>query len=237
MPDSSSFPANNFCCLLIMLLLYCMIQDDVPIPCAGIAAVGGAELREVSKNGVRYFYSEWRPARQTVEGLKQEILEFHRVNQGILEHATSIPFRFPTHVADESELTSLMEAQSGEYALELKRLRGMVQMKVAVEGSNHANVTTSSGTEYLKQRQIANAPMNAAVEKIKNAAHDIASEIKQTRRGNGTSIFFLVPRERIDDLRNALGDLAFEAKVTFSGPWPPSEFVNCYPELPQAKQT
>jgi hypothetical protein len=220
-----------------MLLLYCMIQDDVPIPCGGIAAVGNAELREVAKNGVRYFYSDWKPARQTVDGLKQEILEFHRVNQNILEHATSIPFRFPTHVANESELARLMEAQSGEYAQELQRLHGMVQMRVAVEGSHHANINASSGTEYLKQRQMANAPMDAAVEKIKRAAHGIASDTKHIRRGNGTSIFLLVPRERMDDLRNALSDLALEAKVTFSGPWPPSEFVNCYPELPQAMRS
>lgn len=220
-----------------MLLLYCMIEDDASVPCAGIAAVGGTELREVAKNGVRYFYSDWKPARQTVDGLKQEILEFHLVNQKILEHTTSIPFRFPTHIGNEPELARLMEAQSGEYAQELQRLHGMVQMKVAVEGSSHANVTTSSGTEYLKQRQIANAPMDAAVEKIKRAAHGIASETKQIRRGNGTSIFFLLPRERMDDLRNTLNDLALEAKVTFSGPWPPSEFVNCYPELPQAKQS
>ena len=95
--------------------------------------------------------------------------------------------------------------------------------------------TESKVVEQL-QRQLANAPMDAAVEKIKHAAHNIAIETRQTRRGPSTTIFLLVPRDRVDQLRRVLTALALEAKVTFSGPWPPSEFVNCYPELPQAKQ-
>src|SRR5437868_6208582 len=218
-----------------MLLLYCMTQDDVPSPCRSQNGVNGAEILDVAKNGVRYFYSQWHPARSADE-VKQQALEFHRTNQKILEHTTLIPFRFPTSVANDAELAELMEAQSSEYALELHRLQGMVQMKVAVEGGSHASVTASSGTEYLKQKQIANAPMNSAIEEIKRAAAQLVTETKQRRRGNGVALFFLLQRERVDQLRAVLQGLqTFSAKVTFSGPWPPSEFVNCYPDV-QAKR-
>src|SRR5438128_939498 len=140
-----------------MLLLYCMIKDDVPLRCAGIAGVGGAEMQDAAKNGVRFLYSKWRAA-QTADDIKQQAVQFHRAIQAVLASMTLIPFRLPTSVAGESELTELMETQSSEYAQELERLHGMVQMKVTVEGSSHQDVKVSTGTEYLKQRQAADAP-------------------------------------------------------------------------------
>jgi hypothetical protein len=218
-----------------MLLLYCMIKDDVPLRCSSIAGVG-AEMQHAAKNGVRFLYSNWRAA-QSADDIKQQAVQFHRAIQAVLASTTLIPFRFPTSVAGENELTELMETQSSEYALELERLHGMVQMKVTVEGSSHQDVKVSTGTEYLKQRQAADAPMNSALGKIKHATHSLARETKQSRRGTITNLFLLIERDHIEQLRSAIEGLgALEARVSFSGPWPPSEFVNCYPEVAPAKQ-
>jgi Gas vesicle synthesis protein GvpL/GvpF len=221
-----------------MLLLYCMTQDEIALPCSGIAGVSGADLCEVAKNGVRYFYSEWDPA-NSADGVKQQALEFHRVNQEILEHITLIPFRFPTSVAGEAELAGLMEAQSSEYSQELERLRGAVQMKITIEGPESPNTLApaSSGTEYLKQKQRVTAPVNAIVEQIRRTTAGLAHETKQSHRQNGVVLFVLVQREHIEGVRIALSKLDVEAsKVSVSGPWPPSEFVNCYPESSRANQ-
>lgn len=192
-------------------------------------------MKDFAKNGVRYFYSDWQPGR-SAEEVKQQALEFHRANQRILEHVTLIPFRFPTSVAKEQELKNLIDAQSSDYSQELVRLRNMVQMKVTVEGSSHTSTAAANGTEYLKQRLLANAPMNSAVEEIKHAAAHWSREAKQSRRGNGITLYFLVAREKATEFRSALERLSrLAAKVTFSGPWPPSEFVNCYPEVSPVK--
>ncbi len=213
-----------------MLLLYCMTEDEVPSPCRGLAGVGDAEVRDVAKNGVRYFYGGWH-ADASPEGLKAQALEFHKVVRKIFEHTTVIPFRFPTSVAGDGELAELMEQQSGEYALELSRLRGMVQIKISVEGAGHASATATSGSEYLKQRQAADAPMNATLEKIEHATHSIAQQTKRTRRGVTTNFFLLVLREKLPELKSALKSLGeLPTRATISGPWPPTEFVNCYPE-------
>jgi hypothetical protein len=213
-----------------MLLLYCMTEDEVPSPCRGLTGVGGEEVRDVAKNGVRYFYSGWH-ADPSPEGLKSQALEFHKVVQRILEHTTVIPFRFPTSVPGADELTELMSQQSGGYAQELTRLHGTVQIKISVEGAGHASATATTGSEYLRQRQTADAPMNATLEKIEHAAHSIAQQTKRTRRGITTNLFLLVPREKLAELKSALKSLGeLPTKATISGPWPPAEFVNCYPE-------
>jgi hypothetical protein len=212
-----------------MLLLYCMIPDDVPLRCGGISGVNGVLLQDSAKNGVRYLYSSWNPA-HSADDLKQQAVQFHRVMQTVLDEVTLIPFRFPTSVRDHDELNSLMAAQSSEYAQELVRLHGMVQMKVSVEGSSHSDVQAKTGTEYLKQRQAADAPMNSAIEKIKHATHAFAKETEQSRRGTVTHLFLLIRRDDDAKVRAAIEQLGeLPAKVTFSGPWPPSEFVNCYP--------
>jgi hypothetical protein len=219
-----------------MLLLYCMTQDDVPSPCRGLADVGSAEVRDIAKNGVRYFYSEWQPD-GSPQAIKSQALEFHKVIQKIFDHTTVIPFRFPTSVAGENELAELMAAQSSGYALELARLNGMVQMKINIEGGSHVSTTVTSGTEYLKQRQAADAPMKAAIEKIQHATHGLVAQKKQSRRGNTMHVFLLVSRDRAAELRAAVESLGeLPAKVTMSGPWPPSEFANCYPEVPMPQE-
>lgn len=213
-----------------MLLLYCMTDDEVPSTCRGLVGVGGEEVLDVAKNGVRYFYSQWQ-ADASPEGLKAQALEFHKVVQKILEHTTVVPFRFPTSVPSHNELAELMAQQSSEYSKELVRLHGTVQIKISVEGAGHAAVTATTGSDYLKQRQAADAPMHATLEKIERAAHSVAQQTKRTRRGNMANLFLLVPRERLPELKSALRSLGeLPAKVTISGPWPPTEFVNCYPE-------
>jgi hypothetical protein len=214
-----------------------MIPDDVPLRCGGISGLDGAQLQDTAKNGVRYLYSSWNPAHAADE-LKQQAVQFHRVIQTVLDEVTLIPFRFPTGVRDHDELNALMAAQSSDYAQELVRLRGMVQMKVTVEGSSHSDVQAKTGTEYLKQRQAADAPMNSALENIKHATHGYAKEAKQSRRGTVTNLYLLISRDDLERVRAAIQQLGeLEAKVTYSGPWPPSEFVNCYPEPSPAKQS
>jgi hypothetical protein len=220
-----------------MLLLYCMIRDDVPLRCSGIRGVDGAQIEDAAKNGVRYLYSQWHPARNADE-VKQQAVQFHRSLQTVLDETTLIPFRFPTSMRDHEELNLLMSSQSSEYASELQRLSGMVQMKVSVEGSSHQDVKAQTGTEYLKQRQAADAPMSETLEKIKHAMHHFTKEIKQSRRGTITHLYLLIQRDDGEQVRAAIAQLGdLPAKVTFSGPWPPSEFVNCYPEASQARQS
>ena len=215
-----------------MFLLYCMTQDEFAPDCTRLSGVGSAAMQEVARNGVRYFYSEWAPGK-SAEEIRLQAVEFHRANQKILDSTTLIPFRFPTSVAGRQELAELMQAHSSEYAQELERLHGTAQMKISIEDSaSGPSSPSASGTEYLKKKQAATAPVNALIDQIKHITAASAQDIKQSHRQNGVVLFLLVPRDRVERLRTALNGLDVGAlKVSISGPWPPSAFVNCYPEL------
>jgi len=132
-----------------------------------------------------------------------------------------------------------MESTSSEYATELVRLHGAVQMKVLVDApaADIPPAPATSGTEYLKQRQRAASPVNGVVKKIEDATSPLVHEVKRSHRGDAVILYLLLQRERQEELKHAFSLLSdLQAAVTISGPWPPSEFVNCYPEIPEAEE-
>lgn len=219
-----------------MLLLYCMSQDE-PLPaCGKLTGVGGAEVRDVAKNGVRYYFSDWNPG-GTSQAVKEDVLRFHQVVQAVFAEQTVIPFRFPTSVAGEAELAALMEKTSSQYASEFARIGDAVEMRIRIKGKRLEDLPpASSGTEYLKQKQTAAAPVVETLKAITIAVLPIVRDTNMASRDGSAELNLLLQRTRQEELKRILSGLTgLPAAVTVSGPWPPSDFVNCYPELSQTK--
>ena len=205
-----------------MLLLYCMaeVKADPPIPPRGVrsAAVEGVQHGPLVCYLSRY---ESFPG-GSAEELKQDALDFHWTINHVFEKQAVIPFRFPTLLATESDLTNFLTRKSSAYAADLQRLRDLVQMEVRVTLPAEAPAS-DTGTAYLK------AKFDAA-QKATELENLVRSAVQAEWRQRGNRHFALIPRGAVAEFRDKIADLG-QASLRVSGPWPPSEFVNCYPEV------
>lgn len=212
-----------------MLLLYCMAEarPDAPIPPRGVR---GAAVEVTQHHGLACYFSRYENfGGGSADELKQDALDFHWAVNHVFQQQTVVPFRFPTLLPDSAALDKFLSQHAAAYIADLDRLRGRVQMEVrAPVKASEAAASATSGTAYLKSKFNA---AQAAIEfeaQMKRAAP--SAEWKQ--RAN--RYFALVHRGDEQPFREAIGALQ-RNDLRVSGPWPPSEFVNCYPDLPQNK--
>lgn len=205
-----------------MFLLYCMTNSGLAIP----SGMDGGKLERESLDGVDLLFAPFSMSPEP-ESIKAMALAFHKVNDSIFKQQSIIPFRFPTTVADESAVRAFLNKHATEYAAELSRLRDLVQMDVLITEQREQNVPAASGTAYLKHRQ---AEMHGTRTLLESIMHvPAAREWKQSRRPNTIKLSALVLRGEEGTFREQVASAA-EADTRVTGPWPPSAFVNCYPE-------
>jgi len=135
---------------------------------------------------------------------------------------------------DENTIQKILAANASSYLGDLRRIRGLVQMKITIQTTpaSTAKTVPISGTDYLKQRQRESQSASAATEAIKNAGVDIAHEWKQEQRKDATILFALIERKTLNEFKSRISKIEnIDAQISVSGPWPPSEFVNSSPEL------
>jgi hypothetical protein len=107
-------------------------------------------------------------------------------------------------------------------------------MKITIKTApaSTLNAIPTSGTEYLKQRQRASQSASEASDAIKNVGAGMVREWKQEQRQNATILFALIERTALSKFRSMISKTEnFDAQISVSGPWPPSEFVNSSPEM------
>jgi hypothetical protein len=158
--------------------------------------------------------------------VKASALQFHHVVSAIFAHAAVVPFRFPTLVADENELTSHLRAHAAEYRDALVRLRGMVQMEMRI---SHAASSASgeSGTQYLRHRQERHAHLREAACNVRNATQLLVNDWRERETNKGWRCYALVARGQAGKFQEMVRSLeapsGLQLKVT--GPWPATEFI------------
>ena len=211
-----------------MLLLYCMAEEnaEASLPPRGVRA---AAVETRRKNGLTCYFSRYDSfAGGAAEELQRDALDFHWTIHHVFEKQTVIPFRFPTLLPAEGDLETFLDKHAAAYIADLDRLREKVQMEVrvtpppSIQPSDNA-VCKNTGTEYLKAKFDAVQKTVELENLMKTAAQ---AEWKQ--RGNRH--FALLPRGAVAEFRGKINALG-QATLRVSGPWPPSEFVNCYPEV------
>ena len=204
-----------------MLLLYCMTEPETTAPEAGVRE---AKIRFSDHNGIRLFWSSFTPDPASI---KEDALVFHRSNSDIFQRQAIIPFRFPTTVTDEAAVHAFLTKHAVEYRQELARLSDYVQMDVIISEPREQTVAASSGTEYLKLRQSEMHASGTLLKQIQSASP--AKEWKQSRRPGTIKLSALVKRGEENRFRDEVVAVT-QQKARITGPWPPAEFVNCYPE-------
>jgi hypothetical protein len=196
-----------------------------------LLGVQGAEVLSSESNGLACHFSALENAHSKTQ---DDALAFWAVINGLFQANSVIPFRYPTFMPDENTIQEFLSANATSYLGELRRIRGLVQMKITIQTvpSTQENVAPTSGTEYLKQRQRESQSASAATEAIKRGGGHVVHEWKQEQRNNATILFALIERTALSKFRSMISKTEnINAQISVSGPWPPSEFVNPSPEL------
>ena len=211
------------------LLLYCIakpsaLQDESQLGAAGtpLSRIEGSNLAAfVSRNDHR---EVWLQA-----PLSTSALEFHRVLTELFKSAAIIPFRFPTILENDQELTELLNQRSGEYNTLLSKFENWTQMEARVSHSTSGGSgATGSGTEYLLERQRRQRALADFGSELGAAAFSVAGEWRQRSVKSGLRCFALVERNRVVDFKEKMRSISVPAglKVRVSGPWPVTEFLD-----------
>ncbi|MBV8477653.1 MAG: GvpL/GvpF family gas vesicle protein [Acidobacteria bacterium] len=210
------------------LLLYAVIEGGEPGPELP-SGVAGVTIQSMKASGLRCFYA----AHRILSGFdpRETALEFHRVVQAIFRAADVIPFRFPTLLADETQLRSELQTRAAKYHEDLARVRGRVQMEIRIEFSNGGRDEARaklSGAEYLRTRQSRQATLECVAAMLNRAVCGLLADWRQHELRDQLRCFALVGRTSVTEFERVLASAKIgpELRARISGPWPATAFFS-----------
>src|SRR5437764_12766147 len=143
------------------VLAYCITHPEpqIEVPHTGLQ---GKEIYASVEAGLRCFLSSYSTDDlASKQPVRDAALAFNRILQEFLRQASIIPFRFPTVLSDDSEVSSFLREHAAEYRDGLSRVQGAVQMEVRLSIDGAAEeVPRSSGAEYLRVREAHHQGLN-----------------------------------------------------------------------------
>ncbi len=229
-----------------MLMLYCMTEPNANVA-APAAGVRGGKVTSIvegeGESGVRCFYSDsdLSNSAQHTNQITVEAMEFDAVLREIFRQVAVIPFRFMTALAGVEELRGFLQRNAAEYSAELARIRDKIQMEVRITAKQAPAAVSESptGTDFLKTRQAG----SRAVEQVADQFTEAYPKAQWKRRAtpDGMRLYALIDKVAgsaagAEDFSQAIKSLAIppEFLMRTSGPWPATEFINCYADLQTA---
>jgi hypothetical protein len=225
-----------------MLLLYCMTEPNATVNPPGTGVRGGAVTSLVGEgdagNSLRCFYSDsdLSNTSQHTNQIAIDAMEFDSVIRGIFKEVAVIPFRFMTALNSLDEVRSFLRKNADEYAEELGKIRDKIQMEVRITAKPAPRVPgESSGTDFLKAKQADSQASEEVAEKIIAACP--GAKWKRKSAHDGLRLYALVDREAgsagADRFTEAVKKVNAgpDFNLRSSGPWPATEFINCYADL------
>jgi Gas vesicle synthesis protein GvpL/GvpF len=208
------------------ILLYCVTEKPALIDSG--PGVGGLPVLHCKQSDIHALFSQNTSAESwTGAPLKQSAREFHNVlHREFASHAI-VPFRFPTLMRDEDELTSHLRDNAAEYSAQLKKFENSVQMDVSIAQPEPTFAAASSGAEYLRSRQRQSDELHAVVKHIQELAGETVQSWRDRPASHRLKLYGLVDRASVSAFHERLKKLAVPTKtsVRVSGPWPVTEFV------------
>jgi gas vesicle protein GvpL/GvpF len=205
------------------LLAYCVVQDPgPPLPATGVR---GAPIRTVTMGTLCCVYSPLIPPQ---EFSREDALSFHSVLKTAFEHASIIPFRFPTIIQNEEELRTHLREKSPIYLKDLKRLRDLVQMELRFTADQATSKAAKTGTEYLQNKQQLSRKLQSSSQEARAVLGDLVVEWKERPTDQGLRCYALIKRKDIATARASVEAARFNgpATIMLSGPWPATEFLH-----------
>jgi hypothetical protein len=211
------------------LLLYCIAKLSAPQNESQTGVAGTAVYRIEGSNLAAFVSRDDHREVWLQAPLSTSALELHRVLTGLFKSTAIIPFRFPTILENDQELTELLNQRSNEYNALLSKFENWTQMEARVSYSTPgASAPTGSGTEYLLERQREQRALANFGTELGTAVFSVAGEWRQRSVKSGLRCFALVERNRIPEFKEKMRSISVPAglKVRVSGPWPVTEFLD-----------
>jgi hypothetical protein len=204
------------------ILAYCIVASS-SAAMAPETGIRNAPLLEVEEEGLRAFYTEYKAS---AEGAREDALAFFAVNRAIFRDAAIIPFRFPTVLAGEEELTEHLIEHATQYASALQKLADMVQMEVRLTMPPEKS-QADSGAGYLKEKQQRAKSLSAVEAAVRKTAGAEATDWKYRETREGMRCYALVERNHAAEFAKRIAKMKAEKPVTLAvtGPWPATEFI------------
>ena len=206
---------------------------------AGVAAE--LDLRAVRGTHAAALASVWEAARTATEA---ELLDHHRVVQGIFERVPCLPARFGSIFPDDAALHARLVAREAELASHLEQLGHRCELAITCawrdQGATDAVaiVPASSGREYLERGQERSRAERARESRADEIAArllgELAIEPAFTRHRTcprpavAVSMSALVTRDEIDEINSRLERLGAQlpdVTTVVQGPWAPYTFA------------
>lgn len=210
------------------ILLYCITAEAASSDVG--AGVAGLPVLHCKQAGLDALFSENTSAESwTGPSLKQSAREFHNVLHRAFAARAIIPFRFPTLMRDEDELTAHLRDSAPEYSAQLKKFENSVQMDISIAHPEPTlpGASRTSGAEYLRSRQKQSDELHAVAKQIQELADQAAPSWRDRLASNNLRLFALVNRDSVNAFREKLNRLSVpqNLNVRISGPWPVTEFL------------
>lgn len=209
------------------VLAYC-ITESGPQAAPVLTGVAGAQVESLTEGELRCFISEFQT--QPEGNATDAVLQFNRVLQDILSRTGIIPFRFPTVLANESELRDYLREHSEPCREALHRLKDDVQMEIQVtlKSPRAEEQTTTSGREYLQQRQARSKTLEQTAAKLHELTAGLTRDWLQKANSQGLRCYALVKRSSVREFQQTAGAFpgSAEVRIRVTGPWAATEFMS-----------
>jgi hypothetical protein len=150
------------------------------------------------------------------------------VLQALLEQAAIIPFRFPTIVADDQEISAYLREHGGTLLSDLARFRTMVQMEILIQMEPGADARQlQSGKNYLRAKQEQFERIEKVLTDLRHTLAPYTGEWRVRESVDRARGYVLVNRNTINNFREAAKAIVLpqQVGVRITGPWPVSEFL------------
>ena len=224
------------------LLLYCVAPESLGETRA--RGVGGASVGSRVHGGLRYFVSD--NCAENVQDLAVAAREVHGVIQDVFARGPVLPFRYPTIVKDELELSRLATERGAAFAEFLQWVGERVQMDIRITGTSAQAVRTDatsgvdplgvttvtgaasplerSGRAYLAGKAARGAALHESAKLCRELSR--ASEWRMEEREASVLCRALIDRHEVISFQESMRRLALPdgVQAVVSGPWPPAGF-------------
>jgi hypothetical protein len=219
------------------LLAYCIaeVRLGIETPKYGVQE---NVIRTVPESGLVGFVSDYNLSRDRGQ-VRSIALEFNRVLQDLLRQVAIVPFRFPTVVADESEMSRFLLEHAEEYRETLLRLRDSVQMEISLTIDRPAPTERASGTQYLRSRQAWRRKLTDAADAMRHAVSAWIQDWHQHESSTGLRCYILISRSAVPAVLEKLQRVGIPADLhaRVTGPWPATEFLRSVQDRKKEKRS
>ena len=228
-------------------LVYCILREVRPLPCALPAGVEGAQVLLVAEGGLAAACSVVPDGCATPTVPRATAFAWV---VGALHAVTAVlPFRYGNFLDSGERVLNLLRVRREEFLQSLEEVEGCDEMGLRILLENRPGLVCAqpayvapggTGREFLEGRRAHYAAEECdealaaqAAAEARGALEHLAVKCREERStaadGRLLSLFFLVRRDNVGAFREAFRRLEREtgAKVLLTGPWPPYNFAGC----------